>query len=153
MPLGKDIGFLKGTLEEKMNPWMRPIYDNLEIAMMMNKGIAGCKTVEDLQKQGMLEVEPLTFIRGRSIPRQYMLLDECQNLNPLEIKTIISRCGEGTKILATGDCQQIDNPYLNKYNNGLTHVINKLKNEDCVAHITLEKGERSHLANLAAERL
>jgi len=119
----------------------------------MSKMVSGCKNIDDLYRQGILEIEALTYIRGRSIPRQIILIDESQNTSPSEIRTILTRVGEGAKIILSGDCSQIDNPYLNKFNNGLTHVINKLKNEESVANIVLEKGERSRLANLAAEKL
>ena len=140
------------TLEEKMAPWIKPIVDNLEI-IFMSKLVAGIKTIEDLKKAGLFDIEALAYIRGRSIINTFIICDEIQNISPSETRTLLTRMGENTKAIFLGDISQIDNPYLNKYNNGLTHVINKLKNEDCVAHITLEKGERSHLANLAAERL
>jgi len=148
----QSIGYLPGTVDEKIMPYMKAIFDNLEI-ILMSKKIPGVKTIEDMKRSGIIEIEPLTYIRGRSIPGQIMMIDETQSLSPLELKTIISRCGDGTKLILNGDIDQIDSPYLNKYNNGLTHVVNKLKDEKVVAHITLEKGERSHLANLAAEKL
>lgn len=140
------------TVEEKMQPWIKPLNDNIEI-ILMSKMVSGCKNIEDLYRQGILEIEALTYIRGRSIPRQIILIDESQNTSPSEMRTILTRVGEGAKIILSGDCSQIDNPLLNKFNNGLTHVINKLKNEEFVANIVLEKGERSSLANLAAEKL
>jgi PhoH-like ATPase len=155
-PLGKDIGFLPGDLEEKLNPWMQPIFDNLELLLggsgaprtkRMNRGY------QELINQGMLAVEPLTYIRGRSIPNQFFIVDEAQNLTPHEIKTILTRAGEGTKIVLTGDPYQIDNPYLDSQSNGLTNVIERFKNDSISAHVTLSKGERSELATRAASLL
>lgn len=153
IPVGKqDLGFLPGTLEEKMAPWMKPIIDNLEV-ILMSKSVSGMKTPEDLKRSGIFDIEALAYIRGRSIVKQFIICDEMQNISPSEARTLLTRMGEGTKAVFLGDCSQIDSPYLNKYNNGLIHVVNKLNNEDCVANITFEKGERSHLANLAAEKL
>ena len=153
-PLGRDLGFLPGDLDEKLNPWMQPIYDNLEFLM------GGGKTHRhkrlnylELIEQGLLAIEPITYIRGRSIPKQFFIVDEAQNLSPHEIKTIITRAGEGTKIVLTGDPYQIDNPYLDVDNNGLTFVIERFKTVEVAAHVTLAKGERSELATLAAELL
>ena len=150
-PMGRDIGYLPGDIEQKLNPWMQPIFDNVELLMGADKKAAG--RVEDLIHQGMLNIEPLTYIRGRSIPKQYLIVDEAQNLTPHEIKTIITRAGQGTKIVLTGDCYQIDNPYVDFANSGLTHAVERLKKEDITAHITLQKGERSKLAELAANIL
>ena len=156
-PLGRDIGYLPGDMEDKLNPWMQPIYDNLELLLggsMINRGkrIMG-KSYQELIHQGMLAVEPLTYIRGRSIPNQYFVVDESQNLTPHEIKTILTRAGEGTKIVLTGDPYQIDNPYLDSQNNGLTYVIERFKGDVLSTHITLKKGERSELATKAASLL
>jgi len=155
-PLGKDIGFLPGDLEEKLNPWMQPIYDNLEL--LLNGGISSSqkrfsRSYQELINQGMLAVEPLTYIRGRSIPNQYFIVDESQNLTPHEIKTILTRAGEGTKIILTGDPYQIDNPYLDTFNNGLSYIIQRFRGEKIAAHISLKRGERSELATLAAALL
>lgn len=155
-PLGKDIGFLPGDLEEKLNPWMQPIYDNLELLLS-----SGVKTKQkrsnfaqqELINQGLLQVEPLTYIRGRSLPNIFFVVDESQNLTPHEMKTILTRAGEGTKIVLTGDPYQIDNPYVDSQSNGLSYVIEKFKNEKIAAHVTLTQGERSQLASLAAELL
>lgn len=160
-PLGKDLGFLPGDLDEKLNPWMQPIFDNLEFLMgdrMSEKKSsrqhrASSGGYLELMEQGMLAVEPITYIRGRSIPKQYFVVDEAQNLSAHEIKTIITRAGEGTKIVLTGDYQQIDNPYLDAENNGLTRVVECFKRSEIAAHITLTKGERSELASLAAQLL
>jgi len=159
-PLGKDIGYLPGTKEEKFNPWMQPIFDNMEILLSQKKDdndnngkIFGKKKplLEDYLDFGFIELEPLTYIRGRSIPNQFIIVDEAQNLTPHEMKTIITRAGEGTKIVLTGDPYQIDIPYLDSESNGLSIVVEKLKKEKLVGHVTLAKGERSELADLAAK--
>ncbi|MDA8098793.1 MAG: PhoH family protein [Nitrospiraceae bacterium] len=154
-PLGKDIGFLPGDIEEKLKPWMQPIRDNLDFLMgasNVTRG-KGRKDLQSLFDLGMIEVEPLTYIRGRSMPNQYLIVDEAQNLTPHEIKTIITRAGEGTKIVLTGDPYQIDNPYIDSSSNGLTFVVERFKEESIAGHITLVKGERSDLAELAATLL
>lgn len=155
-PLGKDLGFLPGDLDEKLNPWMQPIYDNLELLLsggLHTKQKRLSKSYQELINQGMLQVEPLTYIRGRSLPNIFFIVDEAQNLTPHEIKTILTRAGEGTKIVLTGDPYQIDNPYIDSQNNGLTYVIEKFKNERIAAHVTLMRGERSELATAAATLL
>ncbi len=153
-PLGRDIGFLPGSVEEKLNPWMQPIFDNVEYLMNLSRSEkkAG-RGWHELMDLGILEIEPLTYIRGRSIPNQFMIVDEAQNLTPHEVKTIITRAGDGTKIVLTGDPYQIDNPYVDQTNNGLIHVVNRFKNERLAGHITMSKGERSPLAELAANLL
>ena len=150
-PMGKDIGYLPGDIEQKLNPWMQPIFDSLEYIMGMGKKAP--RITRDLVDQGLLNIEPLAYIRGRSIPHQYLIVDEAQNLTPHEIKTIITRAGTGTKVVLTGDCYQIDNPYIDASNNGLTYSIEKFKGQDIFAHITLNKGERSKLAELATNLL
>ena len=150
-PMGRDIGYLPGDIDQKLNPWMQPIFDSLEF--IMGSGKKNSRLIQDLIDQGLLNIEPLTYIRGRSIPRQYLIVDEAQNLTPHEIKTIITRAGSGTKVIITGDCYQIDNPYVDAANSGLTYSIEKFKGEDIVAHVTLSKGERSKLAELAANLL
>ncbi len=155
-PLGKDIGFLPGDIEEKLRPWMQPIRDNLDFLMGASAVAGRAKGKKDLQSLfdlGMIEVEPLTYIRGRSMPNQYLIVDEAQNLTPHEIKTIITRAGEGTKVVLTGDPYQIDNPYIDSSSNGLTFVVERFKEEPIAGHITLVKGERSDLAELAATLL
>jgi PhoH-like ATPase len=155
-PLGKDIGFLPGDIEEKLRPWMQPIRDNLDFLMgasTMTGRAKGKKDLQGLFDLGMIEVEPLTYIRGRSMPNQYLIVDEAQNLTPHEIKTIITRAGEGTKVVLTGDPYQIDNPYIDSSSNGLTFVVERFKEESIAGHITLVKGERSDLAELAATLL
>jgi predicted ribonuclease YlaK len=151
VPMGKDIGYLPGSMKEKMDPWMQPIYDNLELLMQTGGGKrkTGMK-YEELFQQDMIRVEPLTYIRGRSLPNQYIIIDESQNLSPHEIKTIITRCGEGSKVILTGDPDQIDSPYMDKATCGLSLAVEKLHNNPIVGHLTLTKGERSELANLAA---
>lgn len=160
-PLGKDIGYLPGTKEDKFNPWMQPIYDNMEILLSTkneredngNGKIFGKKQpkLKDYLDFGFIELEPLTYIRGRSLPEQYIIIDEAQNLTPHEMKTIITRAGEGTKIVITGDPYQIDIPYLDSESNGLSLAVEKFKQELICGHVTLEKGERSALADLAAK--
>jgi PhoH-like ATPase len=155
-PLGKDIGFLPGDIEEKLNPWMQPIYDNIDFLFGATgaKGRRGAgKGTQELMNQGLLQIEPLTYIRGRSIPQQYLIVDESQNLTPHEIKTIITRAGDDTKIVLTGDSFQIDNPYVDSANNGLVYLVERFKNETISAHISLTKGERSKLSELASNLL
>lgn len=147
-PMGRDIGYLPGDIEQKLNPWMQPIFDNVEFLMGADKKAAG--RAQELINQGMLNIEPLTYIRGRSIPKQYLIVDEAQNLTPHEIKTIITRAGRGTKVILTGDVYQIDNPYVDSANSGLTYAVDKFKGHAIAAHVTLTKGERSELAELAA---
>jgi PhoH-like ATPase len=154
MPLGRDIGFLPGDVGEKLNPWMQPIYDNLEFLLAAGGGKRrGVRGYDDLFNNGQVQVEPLTYIRGRSLPQQYVIVDEAQNLTPHEVKTVITRCGEGTKIVLTGDPFQIDNPYVDSSTNGLSVTADRLRGENIVGHILLSKGERSELANIAANKL
>ena len=155
-PMGRDLGYLPGELKDKLNPWMQPIFDNLE--MLIDSGFQKPRGkfqpgAMDLIEQGMLEVEALTYIRGRSIPNQYLVVDESQNLTPHELKTIISRAGDGTKIVLTGDPYQIDNPYLDSESTGLTYVVERFRKSPLAGHITLIKGERSPLAQAATELL
>jgi PhoH-like ATPase len=153
-PLGRDIGFLPGDIEEKLNPWMQPIYDNIELLLGLSKGDRkDGRSYAELFELGFVEIEPLTYIRGRSLPNVFMIVDEAQNLTPHEVKTIITRAGEGTKIILTGDPYQIDNPYIDSSNNGLTTVVERFKGEAISGHITLSKGERSELAELASNLL
>jgi PhoH-like ATPase len=158
-PLGRDVGYLPGDLEQKLNPWMQPIYDNVEYLMGLSKqpGKAdrksGGRSHHELIDMGFIEIEPLTYIRGRSIPNQFIIVDEAQNLTPHEVKTIITRVGESTKIVLTGDPYQIDNPYVDATSNGLTTIVEKFKGESVSGHVTLSKGERSALAELASNLL
>jgi len=153
-PLGRDVGYLPGDIEEKLNPWMQPIYDNVEFLMGLNKQERGKgRSYQELIDLGYIEIEPLTYIRGRSIPNQFIIVDEAQNLTPHEVKTIITRVGEATKVVLTGDPYQIDNPYVDATSNGLTTVVEKFKGEVVAGHVTLSKGERSALAELASNVL
>ena len=146
-PLGKDIGFLPGTMEEKMLPWLMPIQDNLKFLM-------GDKTnLEMYMEKGKIEIEALTYIRGRSIANAFMIIDEAQNLTMHEIKTIITRVGDGTKVVLTGDIEQIDNIYVNETSNGLAHAVEKFKEFPLAGHVTFKKGERSEVATLASKVL
>jgi PhoH-like ATPase len=147
-PMGKDIGFLPGTLEEKMSPWLRPIQDNLQFLMGNDK-----ITLEMYMQKGVIEVEAITYIRGRSISNAYIIIDEAQNLSMHEIKTIITRVGENSKVILTGDIEQIDNVYVDETTNGLTYVAEKFKPYDLAGHITLMTGERSKVATLASKIL
>jgi len=154
MPLGRDVGYLPGTIEEKLNPWMRPIFDNLEyIFTTGGSRFDSGRSYEELLAAGTIQVEPLTYIRGRTLPNQFLIVDEAQNLSPHEVKTIITRCGTDTKIVLTGDPDQIDNPYVDAQSNGLTTVAERFKAELIAGHITLFKGERSELAERATEIL
>jgi PhoH-like ATPase len=147
-PMGKDIGFLPGTLEEKMHPWLMPIQDNLQFIMGSDK-----LTIEDYTEKGVIEIEALTYIRGRSISNAFIIIDEAQNLSMHEIKTIMTRVGENTKIVLTGDVEQIDNIYVDETSTGLVHAVEKFKTSELSGHITLKKGERSAIATLAAKIL
>ncbi|MCD6186608.1 MAG: PhoH family protein [Desulfuromusa sp.] len=153
-PMGRDLGFLPGDIEDKLAPWMQPIFDNVELLLSsFDEGGSRKRGYRELIDLGLMEIEPLTYIRGRSIPKQYLIVDEAQNLTPHEIKTIITRAGEGTKIVLTGDPYQIDNPYVDSASNGLSFSVERLKGQEITAHITLTKGERSLLAELAANLL
>ena len=161
VPLGKDIGYLPGDKEEKLAHWMQPIFDNLMYLMGDGKDKKEREAqhettrqkVERLLNSHVVELEALTYIRGRSIPRQFVVIDEAQNLTPHEVKTIISRAGEGTKMVLTGDPYQIDNPYLDSSSNGLTYTVERMKGQPFHGHITLAKSERSPLAAAAASYL
>ena len=147
-PVGKEIGFLPGTLEEKMMPWLAPIQDNLQFLMGDDR-----ITLDMYQQKGQIEIEAMTFIRGRSISNAFIVIDEVQNMTQHEIKTVLTRVGEGTKIVLTGDIEQIDNVYIDATNNGLSYVVERLKEESITGHITLKKGERSKVATIAASKL
>lgn len=160
MPMGRDIGYLPGDKDDKLTAWMQPIFDNLSY-LLSTRGASGQaaeshtteQRVEKLMADGKLVLEPLTYIRGRSIPHQFMIVDEAQNLTPHEVKTIVSRVGEGTKLVLTGDIGQIDNPYLDSSSNGLSYTAEKMKGIRIFGHVTLAKSERSELASIAASRL
>jgi PhoH-like ATPase len=150
----KEIGFLPGDAEEKVNPYMQPLWDNLNfIKNQFGENEKKRKAIDEMQAAGKITICPLAFIRGRSLSNCIMIVDEAQNLTPHEVKTIITRAGENTKIILTGDVRQIDTPYLDEQSNGLSFVIERLKGQDLYCHVTLEKGERSELANLANELL
>ncbi len=159
IPMGKDIGFLPGSKDDKLATWMQPIFDNL--TYLLNLGQKGKeesgesirKKIDKMIQENILELEAITYIRGRSIPKQYVIIDEAQNLTPHEVKTIISRAGEGTKMILTGDPDQIDNPYLDSSSNGLTYTVERMKGRSMFGHVTLRKSERSGLAAAAAEFL
>lgn len=160
MPLGRDIGFLPGDKDEKLHLWMQPIFDNLSYLLStrgthMNQADSHSseQRIESLISSGKLVLEPLTYIRGRSIPHQFMIVDEVQNLSPHEVKTIVSRAGEGTKIVLTGDINQIDNPYLDASSNGLSFLVERMKEHGLHGHVTLNRTERSTLASIAAALL
>ncbi|WP_043484859.1 PhoH family protein [Geothrix fermentans] len=155
MPMGRDLGYLPGDVGEKLRPYMQPIYDNLEFIVAANTEARRRSTMSagQLEEAGYLSVEPLTYIRGRSIPKQYLVVDEAQNLTPHEVKTILTRAGEGTKVIFTGDPQQIDNPYVDASTNGLSFLADHFKHLDISGHVTLQKGERSKLAELASNLL
>ncbi|MBS3971181.1 MAG: PhoH family protein, partial [Clostridia bacterium] len=150
VPMGRELGFLPGDKEEKLRPWMQPIFDNMELLFGTYKEgrlddiLAGLKRVE---------VEALTYIRGRTLPNQFIIIDEAQNLTKHEVKTIVSRVGEGSKIVLVGDPEQIDHPYMDFTSNGLTYLVEKFKDQSISAHVNLEKGERSALAQLASQIL
>lgn len=152
-PVGNDIGYLPGTMEEKLAPWFHAIMDNFEILFDNKHGGDWKRELEMFQKKGKIEMEAITYIRGRSIPNAIILVDECQNLSKEDVKTILTRAGEGTKIILTGDIEQIDNSLLDATSNGLTHVIERFKDSELAGHITFTQGERSKLASLAADIL
>ena len=164
MPMGRDIGYLPGDKDEKLSAWMQPIFDNVAYLLsnrLNEKGDVSShaqqstveQRIEQLINQGKLVLEPLTYIRGRSIPNQFMIVDEAQNLTPHEVKTIASRVGDGTKLILTGDATQIDNPYLDSSSNGLSYLVERLKGKPLIGHITLAKSERSELARLVTNEL
>ena len=156
VPMGKEMGFLPGGIEEKLDPWMTPLYDNFEIIFSVDarKSDKDKRHVKEIiSNSNLIQVEALTYIRGRSLPNQYMVVDEAQNLSPLEVKTIITRAGKGTKIVLTGDPYQIDHPYLDQNSNGLNYAVERFKQSALAGHVTLVKGERSELAETAAQLL
>ncbi|HEY6000390.1 MAG TPA: PhoH family protein [bacterium] len=158
VPLGQDLGFLPGQVEEKLGPWMQPVHDNLDVIVATPRdqrkdarGAAGrYKSSDYLIESGIVKIEPLTYIRGRSLPRRFLIVDEAQNLRPLDVKTIITRCGEGTKIVLTGDLDQIDQPYLDATSNGLSYLISRFIEQENFCYLQLEMSARSALAEQAA---
>jgi len=151
VPMGDDPGYLPGAKEEKLRPWMQPIYDNLDF--LFRACTDSKHLLDDFLRRGTIAMETLTYIRGRSIPNQFILCDEAQNLSPNMVKTLVTRMGEGTKLVLTGDPEQIDHPYLDADSNGLTYLVEKLKSEKISGHVMLTKGERSRVAELAAKLL
>ena len=151
IPMGKDIGYLPGTVEEKLNPWMQPIFDALDLLTSGRR--AALKKALEGEDNNKVGIEPLTYIRGRSIPNQYIVVDEAQNLTPLEAKTVLTRVGPGTKIVLVGDIYQIDNPYVDSMSNGLSSIVEKFRPHALAAHIVLTRGVRSEVAELAANLL
>jgi len=151
VPMGNDLGYLPGSKEEKLRPWMQPIYDNLELLLRNCSNPLG--VLDEFVERGLLEMEALTYIRGRSIPQQYIICDEAQNLSPNMIKTLVTRVGEGSKIVLTGDPDQIDHPYLDASSNGLTYLVERLKTEPIAGQVSLVRGERSEVAELGARLL
>ncbi|MBN1850650.1 MAG: PhoH family protein [Deltaproteobacteria bacterium] len=151
IPMGDDLGYLPGTKDEKLRPWMQPIFDNLEYLFQDCRD--SYHLLNEFMEQGLLEMETLTYIRGRSIPNQFILCDEAQNLTPNMVKTLITRVGEGTKIIFTGDPEQIDHPYLDACSNGLTYLVEKFRGEKIAGHVSLIKGERSKVAEIGARLL
>ncbi len=157
MPMGNDLGYLPGDVNEKLKPWMQPIFDNLEAIICAPKettkdriDMSNIKNYQYLIDMGLLQIEPLTYIRGRSLPKRYFIIDEAQNLRPIDVKTIVTRCGEGTKIVFTGDLEQIDTPYLDKTSNGLAYLISRFINEESFCFLNLQKSVRSRLAEKGA---
>lgn len=152
IPMGKDLGYLPGAKKDKMSHWMQPLYDNLEYIIGSSRS-QNLKSIDHLLNNKLIEVEALTYIRGRTLPKQFIIIDEAQNLSPHEVKTIVSRAGSETKVVLTGDPYQIDNPYLDEESNGLTYLVEAFKGQELAGHITLGKSERSKLAELATELL
>jgi PhoH-like ATPase len=153
IPVGRDLGYLPGDLGSKLAPWMKPVTDTLDFLLDVGGAVKGHAEAASLIRAGVVEIQPLTYIRGRSIAKRFVVIDEAQNLTPLEIKTVITRIGEGSKVVLTGDPWQIDNPYVDRNSNGFTYLINRLAGTALAGHIELRKGERSALAELAANRL
>jgi len=152
-PMGRDLGFLPGDVEHKLEPWMRPIADTIEFLMDAGGPVKGRGDCDALVKAGLIEIQPLTYIRGRSITNRFVVIDEAQNLTPLEVKTVITRLGQAAKVVLTGDPYQIDNPYVDADSNGFTYLVNRFRSQAIASHIALRKGERSALAELAANLL
>ena len=150
----RDVGFLPGDISAKLDPYMQPLYDNLNVIRhAVGENSETAKRIATMRENNKIEIAPLAYIRGRTLQRVYFIVDEAQNLTPHEVKTIITRAGEGTKIILTGDIFQIDHPYLDSLSNGLSYVINRMKGQPLYAHITLEKGERSELSEIASNLL
>ncbi len=153
VPVGRDIGYLPGDVERKLMPWMKPIVDTVEFLLDTGGAMKGHADVMGLLRSGLIEIQPLTYIRGRSIAKRFVVIDEAQNLTPLEVKTVITRMGSDAKVVLTGDPWQIDNPYVDRNSNGFIYLINRFRGQPMAAHVELRKGERSTLAELAANLL
>lgn len=158
VPLGNDLGFLPGDINEKLHPWMQPIYDNLDVIVgttdeHVEDKDTNYRSSDYLVESEIVHIEPLTYIRGRSLPKRFLIIDEAQNLRPLDVKTIITRCGEGTKVIFTGDLEQIDSPFLDAASNGLAYLINRFIQEENFCYLNLKQSARSALAEQAAELL
>jgi PhoH-like ATPase len=152
-PVGRDLGYLPGDISQKLDPWVKPITDTIEFLLDAGGSVKGHPDAADLLRSGTVEIQPLTYIRGRSIANRFVVIDEAQNLTPLEIKTVITRMGQGAKVVLTGDPWQIDNPYVDMNSNGFTYLVNRFRSQPISAHVELWKGERSALAELAANLL
>jgi PhoH-like ATPase len=152
-PLGRDLGYLPGDIVQKLDPWMKPIDDTIEFLIDAGGPIRGQRDCAGLRRAGLVEIHPLTYIRGRNIANRFVVIDEAQNLTPLEVKTVITRIGQAAKVVLTGDPYQIDNPYVDANSNGFTYLVNRFRPQAMAAHIELRKGERSPLAELAANLL
>ena len=159
VPMGNDLGYLPGEIEDKLRPWMQPIFDNLDVIVKTpverkdDTNVSKYRSLDYLIESEVVHVEPLTYIRGRSLPKKFLIVDEAQNLRPLDVKTILTRAGEGTKVVLTGDLHQIDTPYLDTYSNGLAYLISRFINEDFFCYLNLRKSARSALAERSAELL
>ena len=159
VPMGNDLGYLPGEIDDKLRPWMMPIFDNLDVIVKTpferkdDTNVSKYRSIDYLIEAGIIHIEPLTYIRGRSLPKKFLIVDEAQNLRPLDVKTILTRAGEGTKVVLTGDLHQIDTPYLDTYSNGLAYLISRFINEEFFCYLNLRKSARSALAERAAELL
>lgn len=153
IPVGRDLGYLPGDIGEKLDPWLKPVADTVEFLMDSGGAVKGHPDTDSLIRSGIIEIQPLTYIRGRSISNRFCVIDEAQNLTPLEVKTVITRMGQAAKIVLTGDPYQIDNPYVDASSNGFTYLVNRFRSQAIAAHVELKKGERSPLAELAANLL
>jgi PhoH-like ATPase len=153
VPVGRDLGYLPGDVSSKLEPWMKPVVDTVDFLIDTGGPVKGQGDGASLMRSGLIEIQPLTFIRGRNIAKRFVVIDEAQNLTPLEVKTVITRMGQAAKIVLTGDPWQIDNPYVDGNSNGFTYLINRFHGEPIATHVELRKGERSPLAELAANLL
>jgi PhoH-like ATPase len=152
-PLGRDLGYLPGDIGQKLDPWMKPVVDTVEFLLDVGGAVRGHSDCDSLLRSGLIEIQPLTYIRGRNISKRFVVIDEAQNLTPLEVKTVITRIGQDAKVVLTGDPYQIDNPYVDATSNGFTYLVNRFRTQPIAAHVELRKGERSSLAELAANLL